>query len=359
MESSVESNQLPSLPDSPDPSVRSGTDQQGQAPQPLPQQPSVPQIPRVIQVGMASAAQGGAQGGQGGQGGTGGAGNVGGTGGAAAAAAGANQQPTVAEQLATLTTALTTLVTQVQAQGQQLQQQQQQLPQQQPPAAAVAPQVALADTPGQANNTAIIDYTDPKGAKFFAKATAPLPTEFDMAASGLRTFQVELRTRAIQYGWMAISSFPETGSLIRKHDLFMHHGRIDVTQMQALAKSDLCIPGRDRQISIQMAECIFSSLSPAARVTLEASYTRYEVDPNSRAKSGPLLLWTIIDMLAPATRSIITVLTKQMTGLPDALTRLQFDVPKFHDHIRTLLADFGKQGMLDAQMIPYLSLIHI
>ena len=89
-------------------------------------------------------------------------------------------------------------------------------------------------------------------------------------------------------------------------------------------------------------------------MTLEASYPSYEVDPNSRAKSGPLLLWTIIDMLAPATRSIVTVLTKQMTGLPDALARLQFDVPKFHAHIRTLLADFGKQGMLDAQMIPYM-----
>ena len=67
------------------------------------------------------------------------------------------------------------------------------------PAPQPQPQPApFALTPGRANATTPIDYTDPIGIKVWQEATAALDFEFDVDSAGLNQFCEKLMERASQ-----------------------------------------------------------------------------------------------------------------------------------------------------------------
>jgi len=140
-------------------------------------------------------------------------------------------------------------------------------------AAIVPPAFALSPAHAQPG---IIDYSTTVGAKVYEKATAELECEkYDMKSSGLKLFLTRLKQRGATFAWGPITNINDSSGTSR--DLYTQYGLLTHADVLVNVNTYSTANNRKGQNAAQMAECLWSSLTPEAVLELQKKKTDYIV----------------------------------------------------------------------------------
>lgn len=204
---------------------------------------------------------------------------------------------------------------------------------------------AFALVPARAS-TAAIDYSTSEGIKLFNTATASLyksgDDRFDCEADGLPDFLQLVEDRSSMLGYDAIFSIPEDveDPKSRTRNFLKNHGALKLTQVQDHAEDYVKTETRMAQESAQLYYCLMNSLSPAGRAKISIWASRYTI---SGVTAGVPLLKVIIMESDIDTQATAVYIRQQLSSLDDHMKKVDSDIAKFNQHVRTLIRDLRRR----------------
>ena len=200
----------------------------------------------------------------------------------------------------------------------------------------------------------VLDYTDAGTKKLYNRATAPLSEEnYDLSAADLTTFLGDVDTRAKEFGWEAILKIPEDigveDPILRT--LTTEYGKISLAQVEEHVESYIEDEGRSAQNSFMLYNCLWSSVTTAAKRKLNLQRDKYQRDGIG---IGPLLLKVIIQTAYVDTRSTTMQLRTNLSSLDAYMSTVKNDITSFNDYVRENIDRLAARGERSLDVIAYL-----
>jgi hypothetical protein len=198
-----------------------------------------------------------------------------------------------------------------------------------PPTAPATVPFALA--PGLASGQPL-DYGTYVGAEIFKNAVRPLDIQFDCQSENLRVFLALLHDRAIVNGWGRILDVTEDARdpLGITKNLLEEFMTLSLTQVQDHATTYVNQQSRSAQDSMQIYQCIMSSLTAKAKVLPHTE--DYTV---ANQVSGTCLLKLLIGLATNDTNA--RTIRKRLSSLDIYMRSINSDVEKFNLHVHNQL----------------------
>lgn len=199
--------------------------------------------------------------------------------------------------------------------------------------------------PGAANH--LIDFSTKHGHAIWSKATKPLWSNesFDCTPEGLRDFLSCLRARGNEQGWtktiFSIQEDLDSSASIKK-DLLANYGSFTLKHLtEVVATYSKSTTDRRSQDSKMLYHCLFNSLSSTGRNKLERHMEDYKIDGE---EEGVLYLKVIIRASAIDTNATETSLRTQVGNLDKYIATVDYDIPKFNQHVHHLVSSLASRG---------------
>ena len=205
--------------------------------------------------------------------------------------------------------------------------------------AAQVPNFALAPALVGAD---VIDYSTSAGTKIYKSACEPLPHTFDCSPAGLKVFLADIRDRAITTGWqniIEIPTDPDDEDVLA--DLCESYGLISLEQVRAHAATYVNAQTRAAQNSMQLYQCIMTSLTVEGKAKVELNRIEYTV---GLRYSGACLLKVVISLSYIDTNATTTFIRGRLSSLDSYIRSINSDVEKFNTYVKNQLDSLNARG---------------
>ena len=204
---------------------------------------------------------------------------------------------------------------------------------QQVPNFALAPALVGAD---------VIDYSTSAGAKLYRASVEPLPHLFDCSPAGLKVFLADIRDRAITTGWENILDIPtDPNDPAVLTDLCESYGLITLQEVRAHATTYVNLQTRAAQNSMQLYQCIMSSLTKEGKAKVMLNRTEYSI---GFQYSGACLLKVVISLSYIDTNATTTFIRGRLSSLDAYIKSIGSDVEKFNTYVKNQLDSLNARG---------------
>lgn len=199
------------------------------------------------------------------------------------------------------------------------------------------PNIPFALTPALINND-ILDYSDPATIKQYHKAIQPMTPEFDMDPRNLRMFLENLRRRAVSSNWMPTLTINRNGE---GHNLIDDYGALSYEDVMTHVQTYIGQQNRNAQNSMQIYECVSSSLTEAALAKVSLESTKYVINNTT---DGVLFLKVVIGLSHIDTRATVSAIRMRLSSLDTKMAELQDNIIEFNEHVKTLVSSLQARG---------------
>ena len=203
-------------------------------------------------------------------------------------------------------------------------------------------------------NDGVLDYTDDGAEKIYNKATAALSEDtYDLSPDNLTTFLGDLDNRTVEYGWEEIIIIPVD---VDADDpdlsvLTTEYSKITMAQIKEHVESYIDDQGCAAQNSFMLFNCLWASLSAAAKRKLSLQREKFQCDGTG---VGTLLLKLIIQTAYIDTRSTTMQLRSNLSSLDTYMLTVKYGISLFNDNVRGNLDGLAARGERSLDVIAYL-----
>ena len=190
----------------------------------------------------------------------------------------------------------------------------------------------------------VLDYSTAAGAKIYRAATQPLMEDsFNCEPQGLKDFLAYLEDRSIVNGWDPILDIPEDARHPNNklRNLIHKFGQITLQQVKDHASLYVAYQERASQDSMQLYQCLMSSLSKEARAKVMIWKNDYTI---TGYPSGAALLKIIIRESHIDTRATVRHIRDKLSSLDLYLPTIGHDIIKFNTYVKDLLDSLNARG---------------
>lgn len=205
--------------------------------------------------------------------------------------------------------------------------------------AAQLPVFALA--PALVNNN-ILDYSTSTGQKIYKANAASLDIEFDLAPENLKIFLRGLEDRSMTAGWTDIMLVPpDLNDPDETVNILQHYGQLSLEQVQAHAQTYVNYQNRAAQDSMQLYQCIMSTLTKEAKAKIMLSSDQYTIDD---LVAGICLLKVVISESYIDTNATTKFIRERLSSLDTYIISINSDIDKFNQHVKNQLDSLAARG---------------
>jgi hypothetical protein len=173
--------------------------------------------------------------------------------------------------------------------------------------------------------------------------------KYNLESNELFSFLGVVREKVRTYNWSNVILIPdEEGNMI---NLVTNYALISMVQLRAHAAGYVTANNRNSQNSAMMYAFLFNSLTPEARLIVEADYDVYTVNEEP---SGACFLKTIIGKATVDTMSTITTIRSAISNLPTKIVELDSDIKAFNEYVHTLRKNLLARRETMPELLHYL-----
>lgn len=200
-------------------------------------------------------------------------------------------------------------------------------------------------------SVSIIDYTTAAGAKVYRAAVEPLATKFDCQAENLKVFLNEVNDRATITGWYDILLVPPdvlSEDIMAVVDLTTAYGQLSLEQVRAHAATYIHREVRAAQDSMQLYQCLTSSLTKEGKAKVMLRKAEYTV---RGIPSGTCLLKVIISASYIDTNATTTFIRGRLSSLDTYMKSVDSDIEKFNQYVKSQLDSLNARGQTTQDLL--------
>ena len=215
--------------------------------------------------------------------------------------------------------------------------------------------MAFSLTPGQ-NIDQVLNFDEKSHRAIYNNASAKLPIDaFDCVDTQLLDFMSALTKRAYDYGWverilkipLTLPEDPDTEYV----NILTNHAKVSLNTIREYEESYVQQQTRARQDTHCLYTCVMDSLSQEGRMKVLNEKDKYliEADPTDNdndelVPSGNLLLKVVLMKSSVDNRSGSYSIRMKLAELDNLITRMDFDIEKFNDRVKSYLEDLSRRG---------------